>query len=546
MLKAFRYGDVIITIGTGKLSDREQEAFGLAGEHAYAVLDVNEAGDRRRLLVKNPWVDGKSWTKPARALAQEARGSEATEDEMPGTFWMDLNDVLQYFETMHLSWNPGLFRFKKDCHFSWDLRKRSGPGSLLRNPQYSISSEKGGTVWVLLNKHFQGRDAEEKDPHSNTRPPWPVDFISLYLFESAHRVALTDGSSSRTAYVDSNHVLLHFDLLPRKRYVIVVSEQAMRASEAKFTLSAFSLDPLTIFGPAPDENPYVVQATGSWTLGTAGGNVNSLEYHTNPQFAFTLPRDSLVTVTLETTDEKLPVHVKFLWLKGRRITAQPTARDVLGDSGEYRRGSAAARIPVVLAGTHTIVASTFHEGQLGKFTLHVRAAVDGCALAPIPPADAGRLVTRLAPAVFGPGPSMNRLLAPVEVVRVTRLCVRARSRPGPGQSACSSAIRIMLEHGQGPNKRAFAASASGNFGDARRGVVTPDVDLSPAACARNGPGVWLVAERAGEDTRRQEPEEVSVEVLSSERGVAVGPWGRESDVPIEELRREMAAKAVFP
>ena len=547
--KAYGYGDVLITIGTGKLSPREQDAFGLAGEHAYAVLGVSEVDGRRRMLVKNPWVDGKAWTKLSgdRGSDDEVEDRGSSKLGTPGTFWMDWNDVLQYFEAMHLSWNPGLFAHRKDRHFSWDLGSRSGPGSFSKNPQYLLRSEKGGTVWLLLTKHFQSRPSADTEPSPVDDAGWPVDFISLYLFESSHRVALTHGSKVRSPYIDSHHVLLRFEMTPRTNYVAVVSEQDMRPVETHFTLSAFSLTALPNFRPAEDEHAHSVEAHGAWTPATAGGSVNSLDYPHNPHFALALPRASPLLVTLETARDDLAVHVKLLWLKGQRVAAPLTARDVVGDSGEYRPGAAALRLPDVAAGVYTLVTSTFTDGQLGAFTLRVRSDVDRCALRPIPPEDAGRLITRLAPAVFGPG--TDRVLAPLAVARATTLRARTWSGgSGSGGSAGGSPggteLRIAVEYGQGPDTRLLAHT--GAFRGAQRVVSTPDVDLTAALCDPRGPGVWLVLERAGGGARPPAPARVSVELLATERGVGAGPWGMESDEPVERVRARLEAARVRP
>lgn len=54
LYSAFSHGDVVLTIGTGKLTEREQQGLGLVGEHDYAILDLKEVQGRRRFLLKNP------------------------------------------------------------------------------------------------------------------------------------------------------------------------------------------------------------------------------------------------------------------------------------------------------------------------------------------------------------------------------------------------------------------------------------------------------------------------------------------------------------
>lgn len=39
-------------------------------------------------------------------------------------------------------------------------------------------------------------------------------------------------------------------------------------------------------------------------------------------------------------------------------------------------------------------------------------------------------------------------------------------------------------------------------------------------------------------------EEAKVEVLSGDQGVSVGPWGMESDEPIENLQRKLAESSM--
>lgn len=50
--------DVVVTLGTGRISAEEERLMGLIGEHDYAVEDLELSdGGARRLLIKNPWCD---------------------------------------------------------------------------------------------------------------------------------------------------------------------------------------------------------------------------------------------------------------------------------------------------------------------------------------------------------------------------------------------------------------------------------------------------------------------------------------------------------
>jgi len=130
VLKSFGYGDVMITLGTGRLTPREEKELGLVGEHDYAILDMKEVGSQHLMLVKNPWCDGLVWKGsnpasgelPDRVWTQDLREALPNQPvKAPGTFWMSCEDVAQHFESLYLNWNPGLFRNRQDHHFSWTI-----------------------------------------------------------------------------------------------------------------------------------------------------------------------------------------------------------------------------------------------------------------------------------------------------------------------------------------------------------------------------------------------------------------------------------------
>jgi len=285
-----------------------------------------------------------------------------------------------------------------------------------------------------------------------------------------------------------------------------------------FTLSFFSRTPINV-GPALDSLSHCSTHTGAWTVRTAGGNASAPSYPTNPQFSIFVPATTNILLILETDREELAVHVKMVWAGGQRVTSLAT-KDIVGESGDYRRGCALVSLPNVAAGRYTIVCSTFEAGQMGNFTLRIGSMVP-CEVKPILVETAGRLSLRLPLLLFSDG--IDRMLAPLTTTRITRLRVVARC--GSGKRAIQTPrsrplLRLSLERSQGPNKAVLDVSGNGEFSDAPMGIRTADLDLSPGMSIPGG--YWIVVERLG---GRRGFDEVDVEVLS-DNPVNVGLWGR--------------------
>ncbi|KAI5237754.1 cysteine proteinase [Aureobasidium subglaciale] len=502
IFKSHQYGDVLITMGTGKISSRTERAIGLAGEHDYAVLDLREVDGQKFMLVKNPWCEGMSWKG---SIPRSFVDNEDEEDEevlpssrdllnsddrlTPGTFWMDLNSVMQYFESIYLNWNPGLFQHRQDIHFAWDLSASSTSSkykSFGDHQQFQMSIAASGTAWLLLSRHF--RDGKE-DVH-------PSEYISMYVFDNqGAKVYLSDGAIQRGPFVDSPQTLLRLDDLDaNKSYTVVPVEQDLAPITHTFTLSVFANSRVTI-DEAP--NKYRCQRTVSaaWTEETAGGNAHSPTYSQNPQFSIVVPVRTPIAVLLETATEHLHVHVKLVHGRGSRVQAV-RSKDIVFDSKDYRRGCALAQFAELEAGTYTIICSTFEAGQKGNFKLRVDSMV-ATQLAILPRQGAGRLRHAWAKAAFEG--RQSALAAPIEPKRLTKLDVFVKQiqqtglqeNAKSGQGIERSMIRVTLEIGRGPERRILIASSNGEYSDSSAGVRTGEIDLSPQEMGK----VWLVIER---------------------------------------------------
>ncbi|EDO04514.1 hypothetical protein SS1G_06997 [Sclerotinia sclerotiorum 1980 UF-70] len=461
IFKSFEFGDVMITLGTGKLSRKEEADLGLVGEHDYAILDMREPGSQRLLLVKNPWCDGMAWKGPRRRPAGE---------ESEGNTWTEgLRESLEETAAQNNSTKP-------EEH---DIAQGS-------STQGIASSSLG--------------------------------FISLYVFDaSGHRVYLSDGALHRGAYVDSPQTLARFELPANTPYTVVAAQQNLPLPKYSFSFSFFSRFPLNIHS-APDSFTFSTSNNGSWTTRTAGGNASSPSYPSNPQFSISVQEPTDMMLVLEADREDIAVHVTMIWANGERVTVI-NSRDIVGGSGDYRRGCALAELRNVAAGKYTIVCSTFQAGETGNFILRVKSS-HRCEIQPVLAETAGRLVTRLPTLIFQEG--IDRMLAPVTVTRLTRLRFVARAgnsvnRPIPSKSR--PGLRLSIEQGQGPNKTLLESSCDGEFSDAPAGIRTSDRDISPDMMLKGG--IWVVVERLG---GRLGYDDISVEALSDSH-VSIGVWG---------------------
>lgn len=530
LYNAFKYGDVLITLGTDNLSRREEMILGLVGRHAYAIIDMKEEDDLQFFLVKNPWANGGTWTgyDEASPISDGFRVTTKETDQLSaGVFWMDLHKVITCFHTIYLNWNPGLFNYRNDVHFSWNTTIDQNSPFLSNNPQYLLRSQEANTVYLVLTRHFQDRKSEY-----DTEDTTESEFLSLHAYDSSYRVLLRRRRVQESLYLNAPNVLLRLELPANTCYTIVVAEQNLSQEDLLFTLTSFSLQQLSTLSLAPDEFPFSATMQGSWSIKNAGGNAGRPRHSQNPHFSMVVPCTTDLALILAADDLELAVHIKVVWSNGKRIPSVIASKEVYGDSGDYSRRCAMIRLQEVPPGIYTVVCSTFEEGQLGNFTLNIKSSVSGCILKPIPRDEAGLIVTRVPTAYLRKG--VDRLLAPVSVVRNSRVHFIARNPTAAGGNPCSP-LKLSIEYGQGPTKDTLRESGEFSGGAELR---TTEIDLSCNMVSQPGPGVWLVIERVS-TSFDVEDEHIEIEILSNIPGVQLGAWGKESDETIEVMRKRL-------
>ncbi|KAK6355213.1 cysteine protease [Orbilia brochopaga] len=449
--KTWQDGDVLMTLGTGALE--AWEGHGLVGEHDYAIIGLQEVVSEsgrvgRWLLVKNPWKEGGVWSGPpfmdddddddddqdsdeeddfdnpksssdddSDADSEDAYPEELAQPTSRSAFWIDLNSVFRYFDSIYLNWNPALWNNRYDWHFSWPqlsaLTKLTAtehlwnvPGCFWGNPQYKLvnSSNESSKAWILLSRHLLRRkDFEPKNLWNKS------GHISLYLFAAdGKRVHQSSGYLKRGPYVDSPQTLLRIDVPAKTAYTVVVSSQDLLPSESSHpcSISAFTSIPMTF---EPVDEPHVAVATiqSAWTPSATGGNTESREYGRNPMFRVSLQYTADVLIGLSiharpTADGKAVghaiaaentasplIHVALLHSDGGRRVHAPARNRFLAHSGDYKRFFTLCSARTVPAGTYTIVASTYTSDHYAPFTVTVASSVMVSPLTVIPNEDAG-------------------------------------------------------------------------------------------------------------------------------------------------------------
>lgn len=563
IMNGFSYGDVMITMGTGKMSSKTERAIGLAGEHDYAVLDVREVEGQRLLLIKNPWVEGTSWrgrfkSAPKTNYSNEKESGDLLvqlEDEepvnsprdllnvddqlTPGTFWMDLDNVLQHFESIYLNWNPGLFSYRQDIHFGWDLsvpangieRNRGTHASFRHNPQFTVTTAKRESVWFLLWRHFKNSVPEDATPEDIESGRQYIDLnghITLIVFSSkGRRVLLSERHLQKGWFVDSPQTLLKLeDCEPGEVYTVVPLEQGLPDTEHHFTLSAFSNSQMKL-AEASARHSNATEIVSSWTKDTAGGNAQQPTYCDNPQFTVTVPYKSNVSLLVETCDAQLNIHVKLLHSGGKRMF-RVSSKDIIVDSKEYRPNCCLAEVEELDPGKYTVICSTFEPQQLGHFMLRIESS-QRVGIEQLPREGAGRIRQELGAAAFKHGGS--KIAAPMVLKRLVNLYAIARHLNTQGANGVTSRrtnhshIRLSMELGRGPQRPILMTSNGGEYSDSAGAVRTEPLDISQDMIFRYGyRECWIVLDRMYVSTEAQE-ERFAVELFVDQPGaVEVGVW----------------------
>lgn len=548
-----------MTVGTGKMSSRQERELGLEGQHSYVILDMKETDHDRLLLIKNPWVEGKGWRGPRPSTAPvvntsssvssktsaEAfnRDSISTKDRShPTTFWIGLEQVIQHFERLYLNWNPGLFCHRQDIHFEWTIESQQGTGDcIVKNPQFSFRSDGKGSVWFLLSRHFRDTPPTSKSDSDAFNDGSIRSDVQMYtsgdLLKGYMSIVVCDGGGNqlyvkdnyleRGPYVNTPQCLLRWDADAYCKYTIVIDEDELPAADYTFSLSAFSNSAIFL-EPAAQKYPFRNIEKGAWTKNTAGGSTSSPRYFDNPQYTLEVREKCSLAILLTSTNHRNPLHAKLALGHGKRLY-RLQSRDVLADTGDHRGACVFAEAKELQPGLYTIICSLFEAGQTGEYTLRVDSTAD-LVLKQIPRDGAGLLSSKLTPACFGP--NMNKVAAPLVPHRLVSLTIVARFLKATSPRShelgmlARSPLRLSVEIGRGPERKILITTERGEYSDTAI-VRSESIDLDPTFL--NQGDLWLVLDRlSGPGVPVEEWYEVEL-FTDMPKACTVGVWREWND-----------------
>ena len=394
IVSASSFGDCVMTVSshlsrTDAASQAAADRLGLVLGHAYAVLRVVETSRGVRLLqLKNPWalqgwkgrysaLDTEAWKDATLCAELEYHPEQARRMQDDGVFWICWEDILQYFQNFHLSWNPFLFRYRTTLHGRWP--KTQGPYddtfNVGDNPQYIVTlsdeaicratSNRKVSIWILISRHVSKQEQEGAEVS---------DFLTVHIHrnQGQKETIWYPGKSGNCvltgAYTNNPHVLVRYDATTAEdKHLSLVLSQYQKSNDLRYTLSVYSTESFVLSKPRPTL-PHRLHRQGHFRL-NGGGPLGSQQQFQNPMYSLTIAEPNTMLELRVATAKNTAVNVVVLPVaRAGQGLNQAIGRAVL-DSGKYRHGFLVADRTMVPVGTYVLMVSRYIPKQEGPFEL---------------------------------------------------------------------------------------------------------------------------------------------------------------------------------
>ncbi|BHF63102.1 calpain 7 [Sparganum proliferum] len=374
----FHQGHCLVTVATGVLSPSDESRSGLVPTHAYALLDMQEVGNTRLLLLENPWSrtkwkgnysdqDKEHWTtEMQKRLNFDVNVAQYVDN---GVFWIDYKSLCHFFDVFYINWNPDLFPYTTCVHSEWSAA--TGPKkdiySYANNPQYTLEvrTKTQAPVWILLTRHITN-----KNDFANNN-----EFIAVVVYKniSGRKVYYPNEPQpyKDSVRINSPHCLIQMVQEPGAvTYTLVVS-QYEKNMNIQYTLRAYSTAPLSL---VQIKDPYTCSKTitGAWKGANAAGCPNHDNFELNPTYEISLNnRDSDNQLLIEMRGPR-EFAVGFQ-LSVSSLSVAPINHQEKMSTGSYRRGYTMMELAGLAGGKYQLIVATFEPRQEGPFIISLRS-----------------------------------------------------------------------------------------------------------------------------------------------------------------------------
>ncbi|KAI0338367.1 cysteine proteinase [Trametopsis cervina] len=439
--EAFSQGQCLLTVGTGvNLLDEHLLPLSLLPAHCYAIVNVVNNGEDRRLTILDNWIES-----PQKHDHSQDHGMKSAPSHD------------QKLEEERSS----------SCTISWDTLSRN---TLTR---LAVDSSAESDVWILLTRHIV--DTKRSD-----------EYISISVeVEDEGRV---QAPMLKGSFTNNTHVLTKMRCLSCTLDIAASYDGAY--DDVGFTLTVYSSAAIS-WSSAPPVLPYNQKTSGILSSKNSGGNPTLPTFMLNPQYHLRIHPDrslmqgstakSRLSINL-TGERHVPFNVSLVWSAGQRVTAVE-GNDLAMTTGAYTFGHAAT-MKSLPPGDYTLVVSAFEPRYTGSFNLKIDCStrID---ITTIPQEGAGMFKKTVQGAwtieSAGGGPSFNKYMSnpmyeltlPFQshvLIRLHLLIPRS-----------STALNVTLFRATSAGALGTLIATSGPYDDALCGVVTPQVNCQPGS-----------------------------------------------------------------
>lgn len=331
----FCKGDVLLGLGSGKLSTSLSTKLNITPEHDYLLLTHCETDN---LVLKNPW---NVTHKPIDSLLSIQKSN------------------MHFLKYLYINWNPEkIFKFYHSLQFIYILNDKDFSQYL--KPQFSMKNELklDNTAWLLLEKHL---------PETGLSSVFSID---IYATCSGERVLVPTQyvSAYKSGLSNSRLTLAKFTMAPSQNYTVVVTS----SSKGSFTLALYNniSQDNSLTKARYNFKTSMPIIDGAWSSGASGGNWSFLSYIENPQYDIEIYKRTLVLICL--TSELLEEGVNFHLFRSTPQAKEQALRafyrkDLL--LNEKYVISHQCRAVELDPGFYKLILSTYFPRRFGQFKL---------------------------------------------------------------------------------------------------------------------------------------------------------------------------------